>query len=314
MSTLTIPPDIRSSRDDAIKLHKAFKGLGCNTSEVISILAHRDSTQRDLIQQEYETAFSEPLSKRISSELHGNVKKAVLLWLHDPPTRDATILRQALTAPLVDDQAITEVICSRTPSQIRQFKDVYLSTYHSYLEQDIEKQTSGDHKKLLLAYISTPRYEGPELDDVLVREDARQLYKSRGKIIGNNVDIFIKIFSERSSVHLAAVTSAYEAFGNSLEKAIEKEISSPFFSGLLTILRCSTNPALYFATILHKSVKGIGTDDRTLIRVIVTRTEIDMQYIKAEYYSKYKRPLTYAVRSDTTGRYKDFLLHLIGFD
>lgn len=76
-------------------------------------------------------------------------QKAVLLWLHDPPTRDATIARQALTAPVVDFQAITEVICSRTPSQIRRFKEVYLSTFHSHLEQDIEIQTSGDHKKVL---------------------------------------------------------------------------------------------------------------------------------------------------------------------
>ena len=73
----------------------------------------------------------------------------MLLWLHDPPTRDATILRKALTTPVVDYQAITEVICSRTPSQIRRFKDVYLSTYHAHLEKDIENQTSGDHKKVL---------------------------------------------------------------------------------------------------------------------------------------------------------------------
>lgn len=61
-------------------------------------------------------------------------------------------------------------------------------------------------------------------------------------------------------------------------------------------------------------MKGIGTDDSRLIRVIVTRTEIDMQYIKAAYYSKYGRPLTHAVRSDTSGHYKHFLLHLLGSD
>ena len=43
--------------------------------------------------------------------------------------------------------------------------------------------------------------------------------------------------------------------------------------------------------VLHKAMKGLGTDDTTLIRVIVTRTEIDMQYIKAEYLKKYKKTL-----------------------
>ena len=71
---------------------------------------------------------------------------------------------------------------------------------------------------------------------------------------------------------------------------------------------------LVILQILRKSMKGVGTDDSRLIRVIVTRTEIDMQYIKEAYYTKYEKPLTHAVRSDTTGHYKDFLLQLIGSD
>jgi len=61
-------------------------------------------------------------------------------------------------------------------------------------------------------------------------------------------------------------------------------------------------------------MKGIGTDDGRLIRVIVTRTEIDMQRIKAAYYSRYGKPLTHAVKSDTSGHYEDFLISLLGTD
>jgi hypothetical protein len=51
-----------------------FAGFGCDTAAVINILAHRDATQRALIQQEYRTMYSEELNKRLSSELSGNVK------------------------------------------------------------------------------------------------------------------------------------------------------------------------------------------------------------------------------------------------
>ncbi|KAK7348949.1 hypothetical protein VNO80_23743 [Phaseolus coccineus] len=315
MSTLSIPPVIPSPREDAVKLHKAFKGLGCDTSRVINILAHRNEEQRSLIQQEYETTYSELLSKRLSKELHGHVKKAISLWLHDPPSRDAKVVRKALSATVVDNQALTETICSRTPSQLRRLKEVYLSTYHSSLETDIENQLSGDHKKLLLAYITTPRYEGPELDPAMVEDDAKKLYKAGEKRMGTDEKMFIEIFSEKSSTHLAAVDSAYIAsHGHSLEKAIKKETSASFQNDLLTILRCATDPALYFAKSLRKSMKGVGTQDTRLIRIIVTRTEIDMQYIKIAYYKKYEKPLTNAVRSDTSGHYKDFLLALIGSD
>lgn len=51
-----------------------FAGFGCDTAAVINILAHRDATQRALIQQEYRTMYSGELNKRLSSELSGNVK------------------------------------------------------------------------------------------------------------------------------------------------------------------------------------------------------------------------------------------------
>lgn len=59
-------------------------------------------------------------------------------------------------------------------------------------------------------------------------------------------------------------------------------------------------------------MKGLGTDDPTLIRVIVARAEFDMQYIKSEYRNKYGKSLHDAVHSDTSGNYRTFLLSLLG--
>jgi len=63
---------------------------------------------------------------------------------------------------------------------------------------------------------------------------------------------------------------------------------------------------------LRKAMKGLGTDDTRLIRVIVTRAEIDLQYIKAEYLKKYKKTLNDAVHSETSSHYRAFLLLLLG--
>jgi hypothetical protein len=71
--------------------------------------------------------------------------------MHDPAARDATIVRQALSGNIIDLQAATEVICSRTPSQIQQFRQVYFTIFGTYLEHDIEFQASGDHKKVILS-------------------------------------------------------------------------------------------------------------------------------------------------------------------
>ncbi|XP_024027412.1 annexin D5 [Morus notabilis] len=313
MATVTVPPVLTSPRDDAIHLYRAFKGLGCDTAAVINILGYRNASQRSLIQQEYRAMYSEDLNKRLVSELRGNVERAVVLWMHDPATRDATIVRKALSGDVIDLKAATEVICSRTSTQIQQFKQIYYAIFGVLLESDIEYQASGDHKKLLLAYVHTPRYEGPEVDRLMVGNDAKALFKAGEKKLGTDEKIFIKIFSERSRAHLAAVSHAYHnTYGNSLKKAIKKETSGYFEHGLLTILQCAENPGNYFAKVLHKAMKGLGTNDSTLIRVIVTRAEIDMQYIKAEYRKKYGKTLNDAVHSETSGHYRAFLLSLLG--
>ena len=62
---------------------------------------------------------------------------------------------------------------------------------------------------------------------------------------------------------------------------------------------------------LYWSMNGIGTNDDTLIRVIVTRAEMDLQAIKMEFHRLYNRSLEDMVASDTSGSYKRFLLALI---
>ncbi|XP_042498337.1 annexin D5-like isoform X2 [Macadamia integrifolia] len=311
MSTLTVPATSPSPLEDAIKLYQAFKGFSCDKGEVVNILAHRDATQRALIQQEYRTTYSEDLMERLSADLSGDIKKAVLLWMHDPAGRDAEILREALHG-YIDMQAVIEVICSRAPSQIQQLKQVYHSKFGD-LEQDIECKASGALKELLRAYISVTRNEGPEVDRMLAEKDAEALFDAGEKDSGTNKKPFIQIFSERSRAQLATTNLLYHRMF-SLLQAIKKETSGNFEFALLTIIRCAENPSKYFAKALYKAMKGLGTDEKTLTRIVVTRTESDMQFIKALYQKKYGKTLVHAVHSDTWGHYRTFLLSLLGPD
>ncbi|XVE91849.1 hypothetical protein REPUB_Repub01dG0046700 [Reevesia pubescens] len=313
MSTVKIPAVAPSYRDDAMQIYRAFKGIGCDAAAIVNILAHRDATQRSLIEQEFETAFSDPIRKRLSSELNGHLKKAVLLWMREPGARDAYIVKHALRGTVKDHKAVTEIICSRTWSQIGQLKRAYFTNVGTNLEDHIESEASGDHKKLLLAFISTSRYEGPEYDENLVVDDAKALHKAAKVKFGLEEKTFIRIFSERSRAHLAAVSVSYKnMFKKPLEKAIRDETHKSFEIALKTILRCAESPPKYYAKALRKAMKGLGTADTTLIRIVVTRAEIDMHYIKAEYRKKYGKTLNDAVHSETSGHYRTFLLSLLG--
>ena len=49
-------------------------------------------------------------------------------------------------------------------------------------------------------------------------------------------------------------------------------------------------PAFY-AEKLYKSMKGAGTDEHTLTRVMVTRSEVDMVQIKQRFHELYGKSL-----------------------
>ena len=51
------------------------------------------------------------------------------------------------------------------------------------------------------------------------------------------------------------------------------------------------NRAEFFAERLNNHMKGIGTNDRGVIRIIATRCEIDLADIKKAYHLKYDRTL-----------------------
>lgn len=56
-------------------------------------------------------------------------------------------------------------------------------------------------------------------------------------------------------------------------------------------VECVKNMPGYFARTLYESMKGLGTDDETLLRVIISRCEVDMVQIKEAFQEKYDQSL-----------------------
>ncbi|KAJ4769306.1 Annexin [Rhynchospora pubera] len=352
MASITVPSEPPPPRQDCKDLRRAFGDR--DKPAIIKILAHRDGSQRALIQQEYRAMYCMDLSAQIESDLWGHLKEGLLLWLPDPTTRDVNLLRDALTPATttiimdqppdattdeqpdettdepadpksdqpetitrtrIDEATVIEIICSRDSSEIQAIRQAYDSEEGTTpLDETITQWFAGDCQMLLLSCIGDKlEYDEPEVDPELVEIDVEELYRAGEKRLGTDEDIFIRIFTQRSWPHLAAVYDSYKkTYDKSLDKVVDSETTGSFRFGLQTILNCAVNRPKYYAKGLRQSMKGLGTDDTTLIFIVVTRAEIDMEHIKAEYKKKYHKKLEKAIHSDTSGNYRLFLEALVG--
>lgn len=68
----------------------------------------------------------------------------------------------------------------------------------------------------------------------------------------------------------------------------------------MTIFHCATNKDEYFARRLHNSMAGLGTRDTQLIRLLVTRSTIDLADIKNTYERLFAKSLRSWIKVNTT--------------
>uniref|UniRef100_A0A8C0IU80 Annexin n=1 Tax=Chelonoidis abingdonii TaxID=106734 RepID=A0A8C0IU80_CHEAB len=201
--------------------------------------------------------------------------------------------------PGTDEQAIIDVLTKRSNAQRQQIARSFKEQFGKDLIASLKSELSGKFERLIVALMYSPfKYDAKELhdslkgerddprcyvDSAMVLQDAQALYAAGEKIRGTDEIQFITILCTRSATHLLRV-------------------------------KCTRNIHNYFAERLYHALKGAGTCDGTLIRVIVSRSEIDLNLIKAEFLKIAGKSLSTMILEDTSGDYKTALLNLCGSD
>nr|XP_042904154.1 annexin A4-like [Parasteatoda tepidariorum] len=96
-----------------------------------------------------------------------------------------------------------------------------------------------------------------------------------------------------------------------MEEAIKSEFGGNIRHALLAIIECIDNKAAFFAKQLYQALNNPGTDDRTIIRIFVSRSEVDLADIQEWYHMKYNEDLSEAIYADTSGDYRKILLRIL---
>ncbi|XP_020729566.2 annexin A8 [Odocoileus virginianus] len=301
---------------DAETLYKAMKGLGTDEQAIIDMLTKRSNAQRQQIASSFKAQFGKDLIETLKSELSGKFERLIIALMYPPYRYEAKELYDAMKGIGTKEGVIIEILASRTKNQLREIMKAYEEDYGSNLEEDIKADTSGYLERILVCLLQGSRDDlGGYVDPGLALQDAQDLYAAGEKICGTDEMKFITILCTRSATHLMRVFEEYEKIANkSIEDSIKSETHGSLEEAMLTVVKCTRNLHSYFAERLYYAMKGAGTLDGTLIRNIVSRSEIDLNLIKNQFKKMYGKTLSSMIMEDTSGDYKNALLNLVGTD
>lgn len=296
---------------DAEILNSAMKGKTKDEDKIIELITNRTNEQRQRIKDSYNSLYNSDLIKDLQKSLSGHFQDVVVALFYTPIDYDCFQLRKAVKGLGTDEDALIEILATRSQKDIEQIKVRYAEMYPGRtLVKDIEGDTSGGFKKILLALLDAkrPRNEQPDYEEC--ERCAKLLYES-GQSKKGDIDIFTKIFTEKSQAEFIRIAQLYyKLTKTTLLKAVETEFSGDCKQALIGIIYAMISPAEYFAKSINKAIVGLGTDNTSLIRILITRDEIDMPQIKQFYKQLYKKDMIEDIKGDTSGKYQKILIEL----
>ena len=296
---------------DADALRKAMKGFGTDEATLIKICANRTNAQRLQIKDQYKASYGRDLIADLKSELHGKFEDAMIALFTDPIEYDADELRAAMKGLGTNEDTLIEIIASRQPNILKRVIQKYNEKYNRNLEKDVEKETSGTLRKLLVSLLQCSRGTNMNPNVSQCAEIANEIYKAGEAKLGTDESIFNKYFCTFSPYELATVAREYHKLtGHTILQAIDKEFHGDSKKALKTIVYATLSPSEYFATRVNDAIKGWGTKDHLLIRILITRDEIDMPQIKQYYKQLYGKDMVTDVKNDISGDYQKLMIEL----
>ena len=278
---------------------------------VLNVIQNTNLDRRLQICNYYAETYGKSLYSELKSKLNGYFKNiAIHLFLH-PITFVAKMLKKGLKGFSADETVVLEALTSHSQEKLRQIEDAFKAETGKDLSKEIEKNFSGTLKKNLLNLLYTPRKVNHNPEKEKCEKLANLLVDVGEPNWAGDENIFKEVFVQSSPEELILIGRYYlKKTGNNMLDVIDQKLSGKTKTLLREILFNNIIPQELYAEKVYLAIKGLGTDNNLLNRVLVSRNEIDMDDIKEIYKQKYNVTMREDISGDTSGIYEKLCLYL----
>ncbi|KAJ1547762.1 Annexin A7 [Nowakowskiella sp. JEL0078] len=148
----------------------------------------------------------------------------------------------------------------------------------------------------------------PPLNEHEVQRDCEALKKAM-KGFGTDESALIDVLANRTPDQAAQISVAYtNLYRKSLRDELHSETSGKFRD---VIIALTYSLAEYDARCLKDAMKGVGTNEKTLIEILVGRTTSELDLIKRSYKVIFHNDLEKEVKSETSGYFEKILVAIL---
>ena len=278
---------------------------------VLNVVENTNLDQRLQICNYFAEKYGKSLYSELKSKLSGYFKSiAIHLFLH-PITFVAKNLKKGLKGFSADETVVLEALTSHTQEELRQIEEAFKAETGKDLSKEIEKNFSGPLKKNLLNLLNVPRGENHNPDKAKCEKLAQLLIDVGEPNWAGDENVFKEVFIQSSPEELVLIGRYYmKKCGNNMLDVIDQKVSGKNKTLLREVLFNNIIPQELYAEKVYLAIKGLGTNNTLLNRVLVARNEIDMDDIRDFYQAKYNVSMREDIMGDTSGIYQTLCLVL----
>jgi len=267
-------------------------------SKIVELICKLSNEQRQNLKQMYLSSYGTELDKDLKSALSGDAEDLILGLMKTPVDFDAEQIYLSMKGLGTDEDTLSEMIATRPSRRLIRIRERYHELYNETLENDIKGDTSDYYRNILIAMIQGGRSDNPYPNSQKMKEIVQKLTEDNDSIKDN----FVSYFVNCSYGEICTICREYEkATGKYILDSIKNIFSSDEYNFFSILLNYISDPGKFFAEKIH------GFKDKDLIRIIVSRSEENMDEIRDSYKELYNIELIEDIKNNTKG---DFQLGL----